>query len=132
MHRIIITIFFLLGLTFSANAGLLTLKDLPPVGQWYACQDQKTLKITYTTVHKYFAQSGMPNTIIRVLEGELSAKGTDKTVSIMFGPKGIKGFDPKNLPIWTDHSRTWYLNGKVVGESRQKCRRVESYEGYEN
>ena len=51
---------------------------------------------------------------------------------IRIGLPRDKGFDPKNLPIWTDHSRTWYLNGKVVGESRQKCRRVESYEGYEN
>ena len=132
MHKIIIAIFSLICLTISANAGLLTLKDLPAGGQWYACQDQKTFDITYTTVQKYFAQSEMPNTIIRVLEGELSAKGTDKTVSMMFGPKGIKGFDPENLPIWTDHYRTWYKDGKVVGESKQKCRRVEGYEGYED
>ena len=130
MRKIILVLMAVLGLTSAAKADLLTLKDLPLGGQWYVCQDEKTFAITYTSVEKYSVLQGSPHVLVRELKGELTAKGTDKTLSFMAGPEGIRGFNPDDLPVYTTHSRSWFKNGSVVKESNQKCRRVESYEGY--
>ena len=126
----------LAALSFQANANLATYHDLPEgkSGQWYACFDKEGYLYGYTSIKEYLRLTGT-NVLVNSVSDEGGKYKFEKMFAMARVPKSnymgsnVK-WDPDNLPIWIDITKTYTMKDGSTIEKNHKCRRVESYPGY--
>ena len=135
MNKKIVIIVFAV-LSFQVNANLKTYYDLPEgkSGQWYACFDEEGYLYGYTSLRDYGRLKGT-NVLVNSVIGEDGKHKFEKLISMASAPKSdlmdsnLK-WNPDNLPIWIDITKTYFIQDDSTTTKNHKCRRVEGYSNY--